>query len=71
VVVVVVVVVAVTVAVAVAVGLEVVGDATTAGVLRCLVGVVGGVGRCEASSGISSCSNVETEERPDEVGGIE
>jgi hypothetical protein len=36
------------VAVAVAVGLEAVGDATTAGALRCLVGVVGGVGRYEA-----------------------
>jgi hypothetical protein len=35
-------------AVAVAVGLEAVGDATTAGALRCLVGVVGGVGRYEA-----------------------
>lgn len=40
--------VAAAVAVVVAVGLETVGDATTAGALRCLVGVVGGVGRYEA-----------------------
>jgi hypothetical protein len=66
--------VAVAAAVAVAVGLEAVGDATTAGALRCLVGVVGGVGRYEASSGVSSCGNVETiwaEGRPNEAGGVE
>lgn len=73
--------VAVAVAAAVAVALrwereelEVVGDVTTAGALRCWVGVVGGVGRCGTGSEVSSCGGVETgwaEERPGEAGGVE
>jgi hypothetical protein len=54
--------------------LEVVGDVTTAGALRCWVGVVGGVGRCGTGSEVSSCGGVETDwakERPGEAGGVE
>jgi hypothetical protein len=46
--------------------LEAVGDVTIAGALRCSGGVVGGVGRREAGSGVSSWA----EERLGETGGV-